>query len=106
MSNSNSKNNKQKRPEISGDIRIAIFSSILLLIGALACVWPNVTMVELAYKHQSLDKENKKLMKERRLLRVEKESLQSLFRVNAIAKESLNLKPPREGQVVTVFLKH
>ncbi|GJL77479.1 MAG: hypothetical protein NPINA01_04680 [Nitrospinaceae bacterium] len=79
--------------------------SILLMVGAMGIVWPNVKKVKMSYEYQRLAQEQRQLMKENQLLRLEKESLQSLDRIYTLAKEHTDLQPPKEGQIVTVFLK-
>lgn len=79
--------------------------SILLMVGAMGFVWPNVKKVKMSYEYQHLAQEQQKLFKENQLLRVEKESLQSLDRIYTLAKKHTDLQPPKEGQIVTVFLK-
>jgi cell division protein FtsL len=76
-----------------------------LTIGAMAFVWSDIRLVGLAYKHQILTKNYHILLRENHLLRVERGSLQSLGRVQSLAKRKIGLKKPDNGQIVTVFLK-
>ena len=76
-----------------------------LMIGAMVFVWSNVRLVKLAYEHQSLSREHRGLLSENHLLRVERESLRSLDRIQSLAKNKIGLKEPESGQIVTVFLK-
>lgn len=85
--------------------RMMLMVSILLMVGAMGIVWPNVKKVKMSYEYQRLAQEQRQLMKENQLLRLEKESLQSLDRIYTLAKEHTDLQPPKEGQIVTVFLK-
>jgi cell division protein FtsL len=78
--------------------------SILLMVGAMGFVWPNVKKVKMSYEYLFLVQEQRQLQKENQLLRVEKASLQSLDRIYTLAKKHTDLKPPEEGQMVTVFL--
>ena len=87
------------------EFRMILLASVLLMIGAMAFVWPNVRMVKLGYEYQALLKEQRELLRESDLLLLEKSSLESLDRVHALAKEKLGLQPPENGQIVTVFLK-
>lgn len=82
-----------------------MFASVLLMVGALAYAWPNVKMIHLAYEFQILKRERQALLRENGLLKLEKESLQSLYRVQAIGKGQLGLKQPEKNQIVTIFLK-
>ncbi|UCD11861.1 MAG: cell division protein FtsL [Nitrospinaceae bacterium] len=87
------------------EFRMILLASVLLMIGAMAFVWPNVRMVKLGYEYQVLVKQQRDLLRENNLLLLEKSSLESLDRVHALAKEKLGLKAPENGQIVTVFLK-
>ncbi len=79
--------------------------SVLLMVGAMAFVWPNVKMVKMAYEYQSLAKEQLRLSGENNLLKVERESLESLDRIYYLAKKHTDLQSPKKGQILTVFLK-
>jgi len=81
-----------------------IMCSVLLMVGAMAFVWPNVKIVKMAYEYQSLAQEKRRLLKENNLLIVERESLKSLDRILFLAKKHTDLGPPEEGQILTVFL--
>ena len=79
--------------------------SVLMMLAALALVWPNVRKVKLSYDYQALEVEREELLSENHLLRLEKESLQSLYRVQALAKDAVGMIEPKKGQVVTIFFK-
>ena len=79
--------------------------SVLMMLAALALVWPNVRKVKLSYDYQALETEREELLSENRLLRLEKESLQSLYRIQALAENAIGMIEPKKGQVVTIFLK-
>jgi len=85
--------------------RIILLVSVLMLLVALALVWPNVRKVKLSYDYQALDAEREELLSENRLLRLEKESLQSLYRIQALAKNEVGMIEPKLEQVTTIFLK-
>ena len=85
--------------------RMMLVVSTLLMVGAMGIVWPNVKKVKMSYEYQRLAREQQRLLKENQLLRVEKESLQSLERIHILAKKYTDLNPPKNGQIVTVFLK-
>ena len=76
-----------------------------LMIASMAFVWSNTRLVGLAYKYQTLDKTHKNLLRENYFLRVERESLQSLDRIQLLAKKQIGLREPENGQIVTIFLK-
>ena len=79
--------------------------SVLMMLAALALVWPNVRKVKLSYDYQALESEREKLLSENHLLRLEKVSLQSLYRIQALAKDAVGMIEPKKEQVVTIFLK-
>ena len=79
--------------------------SVLMMLAALALVWPNVKKVKLSYDYQALETEREKLLSENHLLRLEKESLQSLYRIQALAKDAIGMIEPKKEQVVTIFFK-
>ena len=76
-----------------------------MMLASLALVWPNVRKVKLSYDYQALESEREKLLSENHLLRLEKESLQSLYRIQALAKDAVGMIEPKKEQVVTIFLK-
>jgi cell division protein FtsL len=85
--------------------RMVFLVSVLMMLAALALVWPNVRKVKLSYDYQALEAEREELLSNNHLLRLEKESLQSLYRVQALAKDAVGMIEPKKGQVVTIFLK-
>ena len=85
--------------------RMVFLISILMMLASLALVWPNVRGVKLSYDYQALESEREKLLSENHLLRLEKESLQSLYRIQALAKDAVGMIEPKKEQVVTIFLK-
>ena len=89
----------------SKDFWMVISISILFMLGALALVWPNVKKIKLAYEYQDLAKEQRKLLKENKLLSLERESLRSLGRIHLLAKNEVGMEEPKAGKVTTIFLK-
>ena len=55
--------------------RIVFLVSVLILLVALALVWPNVRKVKLSYDYQALEAEREELLSKNNLLRLERESL-------------------------------
>jgi cell division protein FtsL len=82
----------------------AAMFSLLLMVGAMAFVWPNIKMVKMAYEYHGLAEEKHRLLKENNLLIVERESLKSLDRILFLANKHTELLPPEKGQILTVFL--
>ena len=85
--------------------RIIFLVSVLILLVALALVWPNVRKVKLSYDYQALEAEREELLNKNNLLRLERESLQSLYRIQALAKNEVGMIEPKTEQVTTIFLK-
>ena len=89
----------------SKGFRMVFLVSVLMMLAALALVWPNVRKVKLSYDYQALEVEREELLSKNHLLRLEKESLQSLYRIQTLAKNTVGMVEPKKGQVVTIFLK-
>ena len=87
------------------DFQMIFLASVLVMLAALALVWPNVKKVKLSYDYQALIGEQEKLSNENHLLRLERESLQSLYRIQQLAKNEVGMIEPTKGQVTTIFLK-
>jgi cell division protein FtsL len=78
---------------------------ILFLACALVYVWPNVKMVNLAYEFQEQKRLHQELVQENSLLKLERDSLMSLDRIQFLAETQIGMKEPQPGQVVTILLK-
>ncbi len=87
------------------EFRVTACLFALFLFGALVYVWPNVKMVKLAYEFQIHKRLHNQLRQENILLNLERDSLQSLDRVQYLAETQLAMQDPRPGQRVTIFLK-
>ena len=87
------------------EYRVVLVAVVGLMIVAMAFVWSNIHLVGLAYEHQILNKKHRSLLRENHLLRVERESLRSLDRIQLLAKKQIGLREPENGQIVTIFLK-
>ena len=85
--------------------RMIFLISVLMMLVALALVWPNVRKVKLSYDYQALAGEREELLSENHLLRLERETLQSLYRIQALAKNEVGMIEPKKEQVTTIFLK-
>ena len=87
------------------DFRMIFLISVLMLLAALAIVWPNVRKVKLSYDYQTLANQRDKLLTENHLLRLERDSLQSLYRIQELAKNEVRMIEPAKEQITTIFLK-
>ena len=85
--------------------RMVFLVSTLIMLLALAMVWPNVRKVKLSYNYQALADEREELLTENHLLRLESESLQSLYRIQELAKKEVGMIEPKKEQITTIFLK-
>ncbi len=89
----------------SREFKVVLLVFFLFLAGGLAYIWPNVKIVRLAYDFQAQQRMHRELMRENIMLKLERDSLQSLDRIEHLATRQLGLKEPETGQVVTVILK-
>ena len=87
------------------EFRLVLLFSVLAMLGAMVLVWSNFKMVKQSYEFQALKRESQNLLRENRLLVIERESLQSLYRVNDLARSQVGMRPAESSQMVTVFLK-
>ena len=88
------------------EFRVVLVTLVGLMVGAMIFVWSNVRLIKLAYESQPLKQERRELLREKRLLEVERESLRSLDRIQWLAKKKIGLKEPEGDQIVTIFLKN
>ena len=65
-------------------------------------VWSRLYVFRLGYEIYQQDKVSRELLEESRRLNLEIASLKSPSRLEAIARQELNLRPPRADQVVMV----
>jgi len=87
------------------EVSLILVISLLFVAGSMAFVWSNVKMVKYAYEFQALKQEHHRLARDNQLLRLEKESLTSLYRIQTLTQKKLGLLSIENRQVVTVFLK-
>ncbi len=87
------------------EFRLVVIASGLFLMSALAYLWPNVEFTNLAYEFEEQKHLNQELLHENTLLKLERDSLQTLDRVQYIAKKRLKMQEPLPGQTVTIFIK-
>ena len=89
----------------SKGFRMIFIVSVLMMLVALAIVWPNVRRVKLSYDYQALAEDRQRLLTENHLLRLERDSLQSLYRIQELAKNEIRMIEPKKEQITTIFLK-
>jgi cell division protein FtsL len=84
---------------------VVVLVGFLFLACALVYVWPNVKMVNLAYEFQEQKRLHQDLIQKNSLLKLERDSLMSLDRIQYLAESQIGMKEPEPGQVVTILLK-
>ena len=84
---------------------MVVLTGFLFLACALVYVWPNVKMVNLAYEFQEQKRLHQDLIQKNNLLKLERDSLMSLDRIQYLAESQIGMKEPEPGQVVTILLK-
>ncbi|MFQ5717474.1 MAG: cell division protein FtsL, partial [Nitrospinales bacterium] len=80
------------------ELRLVLVVSLLFVAGAMIYVWINVSLVKQAYEFQILKRENQRLLRANRILQLEKDSLSSLSRVQALAQSEIGLRQPESSQ--------
>jgi len=87
------------------EFRVVVLVGFLFLVCALVYVWPNVKMVNLAYEFQEQKHLHQELLQENNLLKLERDSLKSLDRIQFLAETQIGMQEPQPGQVITILLK-
>jgi cell division protein FtsL len=80
-------------------LALAALPPMLVLFAA---IWANLETVRLGYQLERLESQREVLFRRRRNLVAERAAASALTRVEAIAKEKLELGPPRLPQVIVV----
>jgi cell division protein FtsL len=105
MPDSSSKKSGLRKGISFKELKVVIGISCLFMIAAMIYVWTGVKMVRLSYDYQTLRTEHVRLYRENRLVKLERESLRSLPRVEMIARRDLGMKDANPQQTVAVFIK-
>jgi cell division protein FtsL len=105
MPDSSSKKSGLRKGISFKELKVVIGISCLFMIAAMIYVWTGVKMVRLSYDYQALRTEHVRLYRENRLVKLERESLRSLPRVEMIARRDLGMKDASPQQTVAVFIK-
>ena len=84
------------------ELLLAVTLSALMLAPLLLYVWQSVDWFQTGYRIEQLKSRRDHLVEVNHQLRLEKTSLESLERVEAIAVDQLGLKQPPSGTVVLV----
>ncbi|MFQ5693639.1 MAG: cell division protein FtsL [Nitrospinota bacterium] len=77
----------------------------VLIASLVALAWPRLHVLQLRYELNSLQTKRDRLLGQNRRRRLERASLRSLSRIEAIARRDLGLVDPQPGQVVWVKVR-
>jgi cell division protein FtsL len=89
-------------PRMSRDIWLLLLLVAALVGGLVLYAWPNLELREAARVKEQMSRERERLQEENRKLRLEKATLESLRRVEAIAVRDLGLVPPPPESLLVV----
>ena len=98
---------RQNAPDSEKEITALPYSSFLfvtfvLMAVALIYVWSHIHMMELEYQIAAETSRKEQLLEEQRKLKVEYATLKSPQRIEAIAREKLQMTYPERDQVILV----
>ena len=105
MPNSLSKKSSLHKGVSFKELKVIVGFSCFFMTAAMLYVWTGVKMVGLSYEYQALRTEHIRLYRENRLVRLERESLRSLHRIEKIARRDLGMKSEAPQQTVAIFIK-
>jgi cell division protein FtsL len=89
-------------PRMSRDIWLLLLLVAAMVGGLVLYAWPNLELREAARVKEQMSRERERLQEENRKLRLEKATLESLRRVEAIAVRDLGLVPPPPESLLVV----
>lgn len=81
---------------------IVLLSAVVLLGGVMLYLWPQMSLVELGYRQNTLRARRDRVARRRNELQVERAMLRRLERIEAIAIQRLGMRPPKLAQVIYV----
>ncbi len=90
--------------ELKKFLAYVIFVTCFLM-GALLYLWPHMQLLQNGFQYNGLQVHKERLLDENRALRLEFSSLNSLDRVERMARNELGMTTPKEGQIVYVALE-
>ncbi len=79
---------------------IVLLSTVLVLLGVLLYLWPQMRIVELGYQQSALRSQQTKIVQRQKELGVELASLRRLDRIEQIAVNQLGMRAPQLSQVI------
>ena len=80
-----------------------LLSTAMVLVGILLYLWPQMHLVDLAYRSSDLQALRAKTLHRQKELQVELATLSQLSRIEDIAVQRLGLRPPQVSQVIYVY---
>lgn len=83
-----------------------LIASALIISGLFAYIWPRVKLVTLVYDYSTLRTEEKKLVHQNRMLKLELAAIKSLEKVEKIATEKMDMIQPEDKSIVLVKVKN
>ncbi|MBI5184243.1 MAG: cell division protein FtsL [Nitrospinae bacterium] len=75
---------------------------VLILIGGLIYIWPQIRVVKLGYERDELQKQYNSLLQTNHLMRIEVANLRSMKKIETIARNRLKMDFPEDSRVVIV----
>lgn len=93
---------RERDPRASRDLRYLLLVVALFVGGMVLYAWPHFELRQTGLFSDRLQREKERLVEENRRLRLEKASLESLRRVESIARRDLGLRTPPAQDVVVV----
>jgi cell division protein FtsL len=88
------------------ELLMVAVTALALAVAILAYAWQHFEMIRIGYQIEELRLAREHLLKTKRHLLLERASLTSADRIEAIAGELLDLEPPSASQVVVVERYH
>ena len=89
-------------PRASREIWWLILLAAVLVGGLVLYAWPSLEIRQTTLAREQMSKERERLLEENRKLRLEKAALESLPRVEAIARRDLGLVTPAPDKLIVV----
>lgn len=93
---------RERDPRASRDLRYLLLVVALFVGGMVLYAWPHFELRQTGLLSDRLQREKERLVEENRKLQLEKASLESLRRVESIARRDLGLRTPPAQDVVVV----
>ena len=91
---------KEKDPVHFRSLMLILLSCSFIVIGILSYIWRGVEILSMGYKMRDVYIQRKLLEEQRQRLILERASLKSMKRIEAIASSDLNLVKPNPDQVL------